>query len=114
LLNVSLPCSGTGNGHLLFELLDLSPPFTEASQMLGIDYSKPSIDLCHRIAKGKGAEQSEVPFEVVDFLSDTTQLEKRRWDLICDKGTVSTKGLSFVSAMFPGPCCLLSILLVPA
>jgi len=57
--------------------------------MLGIDYSKPSIELCNRIAKKKGEEASKVPFEVVDFLGDTSQLEKRLWDLVCDKGTVS-------------------------
>jgi hypothetical protein len=80
---------GTGNGHLLFELLDLSPPFTEPIEMLGIDYSKPSVELCHRIAKGRGEESSKVRFEIMDFLGDTLELEKKRWDLVCDKGTVS-------------------------
>ncbi|UZJ54591.1 hypothetical protein CBS101457_003911 [Exobasidium rhododendri] len=90
---------GTGNGHLLFELLDLSPPFTDADKMLGVDYSKPSIDLCNRIAKGRESEACKVRFEVVDFLADTTQLEKQRWDLICDKGTVSkNRGIALSSA----------------
>lgn len=84
---------GTGNGHLLFELLDLSPPFTTPTQMLGIDYSKPSIELCKRIAKTRGKEHSQVSFQVIDFLSDVEGVEKRQWDLVCDKGTVSEKAL---------------------
>ena len=82
---------GTGNGHLLFELLELAPPFTEATRMLGVDYSSPSIELCNRIARGKGDEASQVQFAVMDFLADTEQLEKQRWDLVCDKGTVSAR-----------------------
>ena len=65
--------------------------------MLGIDYSKPSIELCKKIAStSKGEEASKIPFEVVDFLLESDRLleqeesqQHRRWDLICDKGTVS-------------------------
>lgn len=83
------PFSGTGNGHLLFELLDISPPFTQPSHMLGIDYSAPSIDLCKRIAQSRGEEARLVDFQVVDILKDCAKLQTQRWDLVCDKGTVS-------------------------
>lgn len=81
--------AGTGNGHLLFELLELSSPLTSPENMLGIDYSRPSIELCKRVAKSRGGDASRIPFEVVDFLQESHRLEGRKWDLICDKGTVS-------------------------
>jgi hypothetical protein len=91
--------TGTGNGHLLFELLELSPPFAHPSHMLGVDYSLPSIDLCKRIAQSKGEEARQVDFQVVDIINECARLQTLRWDLVCDKGTVSGINKAFTESI---------------
>ena len=77
---------GTGNGHLLFALLELDQPLAKPEHMLGIDYSAPSIDLCKRIAIARGQDAQNIRFEQIDFLQNVDSLQQERWDLVCDKG----------------------------
>lgn len=73
---------GTGNGHLLFALVEAGSPQTV---LKGIDYSAPSIDLAK--ALGKSKEMEGVIFEVADLM-DQEQVEALgKWDVVCDKGT---------------------------
>ncbi|KAI9574022.1 S-adenosyl-L-methionine-dependent methyltransferase [Boletus coccyginus] len=90
---------GTGNGHLLFSMVEAG---YDASRLTGIDYSQGSVDLCTAIAKRRdGAEDDEkhacenVTFAVCDFLDPESLVPPPRgestsdgvWDLVLDKGT---------------------------
>lgn len=88
---------GTGNGHLLFALLEVDEPFAKPENMLGIDYSALSVDLCKRIAITKGEDTKKVRFEQIDFLQNVESLQQERWNLICDKGTLDAIALSSAS-----------------
>ncbi|KAJ2997630.1 Methyltransferase-like protein 10 [Globomyces sp. JEL0801] len=77
---------GCGNGHLLFLLNDL-----EFNDLMGIDYSKQSIDLCTNIAKD---EQKSISFKQVDLL-DKTQVDAiGKVNLALDKGTFDAISLA--------------------
>ncbi|KAF8543980.1 putative S-adenosylmethionine-dependent methyltransferase of the seven beta-strand family [Trichophaea hybrida] len=84
---------GTGNGHLLFELLE--DGYTGA--MIGIDYSPASVTLAKTVAKGRGVEGS-TQFEVVDVIKD--DLASAAWvpdagfEVVLDKGTFDAISLS--------------------
>lgn len=88
---------GTGNGHLLFALLELDEPIARPEDMLGIDYSAPSVDLCKRIAIARGEDAKKVRFEQIDFLQNVQKLKNERWNLVCDKGTLDAIALSSAS-----------------
>ena len=88
---------GTGNGHLLFALLELDQPLAKPEHMLGIDYSAPSIDLCKRIAIARGQDAQKIRFEQIDFLQNVESLKQERWNLVCDKGTLDAIALSSAS-----------------
>lgn len=101
---VSILDLGTGNGHILFALLEaeIEPPL-EAQLMKGVDYSQASIDLSRSIAQAREEERcKEVQFEVSDLLDaeQVDQLKKSSstssegWDLVCDKGTYDAIALS--------------------
>ncbi|CBQ72102.1 conserved hypothetical protein [Sporisorium reilianum SRZ2] len=99
---------GTGNGHLLFEMLD-SPELEDvlaASRLVGIDYSAASIELARAIGAKRGGECAHVHFTTADLLDaqsvhslhalPKTQLDADddAWDLVCDKGTLDAIALS--------------------
>lgn len=81
---------GTGNGHLLFKLMDEG--FTNWD-MLGIDYSEHSVDLARSIAKARGFES--INFKVMDFLSpQKVTKDITNFDIVLDKGTFDAISLS--------------------
>lgn len=91
---------GTGNGHLLFALLEaknqLSKGALDARKLCGIDYSQASIQLAKSIAAKRGADCSHVVFEEADLremicvnILREKANEGHGWDIVCDKGTVS-------------------------
>lgn len=76
---------GTGNGHLLFALVEAG---YRPESMLGIDYSEPSVQLARRIGESRGQGCERVRFECCDiFEEQAPSLFLREWDLILDKGT---------------------------
>ncbi|ETS63092.1 hypothetical protein PaG_02869 [Moesziomyces aphidis] len=100
---------GTGNGHLLFEMLESSADLEEIvapSRLVGVDYSAASIELARSIATKRGGTCEEVRFETADILDPAnvqhlvdmprSQLgcSETGWDLVCDKGTLDAIALS--------------------
>lgn len=92
---------GTGNGHLLFAMLEseeMPPNALDAPRMLGVDYSPASIQLARAIGAKRGGACASVKFEEAD-LRDADRLAALRnvahrglgWDLVCDKGTVRVR-----------------------
>lgn len=88
---------GTGNGHLLFALVEAG---YDASQLTGIDYSQGAVDLSvtiarHRDKDGKQHTYENVTFALCDFLDPASSIPLPSqestgdgvWDLILDKGT---------------------------
>jgi EEF1A lysine methyltransferase 2 len=79
---------GCGNGHLIFELLSLG-----FHNVLGVDYSERSIELCREIAA-----QSEMGnlarFKVMDILEESHYLELPEVGLLMDKGTFDAISLA--------------------
>ncbi|QIW95588.1 hypothetical protein AMS68_001106 [Peltaster fructicola] len=80
---------GTGNGHMLFALREPNEDDLEpwTGDMVGVDYSVPSIDLARQIASQRQIEPS-IQFETCDLLCE----EPGEWlqggfDLVLDKGT---------------------------
>jgi SAM-dependent methyltransferase len=81
---------GSGNGTLLFALLDAGYP---PESLCGIDYSLGSIKLASSIAATRGGDT--ISFHLCDFLTqDPPTLPSMSsgstldaWDLILDKGT---------------------------
>ena len=81
---------GSGNGTLLFGLLDAG---YDPTRLAGIDYSPGAVALSTQIAQTRGG--SLINFSECDFLKDDPsippklQLSSRIdvWDLILDKGT---------------------------
>ncbi len=100
---------GTGNGHLLFEMIESSADLEDvinASNLVGIDYSPASIELAKSIAEKRGGDCTRVHFTTADLLnpSSVAQLASmpktllhssdEAWDLVCDKGTLDAIALS--------------------
>ena len=91
---------GTGNGHLLFSLLeaqeeDLPEGMVDPTKLCGIDYSPASIALSRSIGSKRANGCEHVRFDVVDLrdAQQVDQLTKKAndglgWDIVCDKGTV--------------------------
>ncbi|KAI5804337.1 S-adenosyl-L-methionine-dependent methyltransferase [Geopyxis carbonaria] len=85
---------GTGNGHLLFELLQTGG---FEGPMVGIDYSPKAIELARMVANKRGIGES-LRFEVMDIIKDN--IEGASWvpnggfDVILDKGTYDAISLS--------------------
>ncbi|KAF8896427.1 S-adenosyl-L-methionine-dependent methyltransferase [Infundibulicybe gibba] len=81
---------GSGNGTLLFALLDAGYAPTTLS---GIDYSPDAVKLAKLISSGRGGE--EINFTVCDFLNEDPPAPspacidnaQNNWDLLLDKGT---------------------------
>ncbi|WFD01111.1 hypothetical protein MYAM1_003872 [Malassezia yamatoensis] len=90
---------GTGNGHILFSLLEaqdeLPAGTLDPKRFCGVDYSQASVDLAKAIGKQRGEEFQQVQFQVAD-LREETDVDKLKqaanhghgWDILCDKGTV--------------------------
>ncbi|GAC92713.1 methyltransferase MppJ [Pseudozyma hubeiensis SY62] len=99
---------GTGNGHLLFEMLESSADLEDiinAERLVGIDYSPASIELARSIAQKRGGDCERVKFTTADLLDSTSvdqlfsmprsQLDAEQgWDMVCDKGTLDAIALS--------------------
>ncbi|KAF8440434.1 hypothetical protein L210DRAFT_3760600 [Boletus edulis BED1] len=102
---------GTGNGHLLFDMVDAG---YDASRLTGIDYSRGSVDLSIAIAKQRDVEDegkytyANVTFAVCDFLDPASSIRRPSadvdevrtettndgiWDLVLDKGTFDAMSL---------------------
>lgn len=75
---------GTGNGHLLFELVSNG---YQGKYLKGVDYSPASVKLSKQIAKSKGDNFEEVTFDVVDVLDKQQISNLGQWDVVMDKGT---------------------------
>lgn len=81
---------GSGNGTLLFGLLDAEYP---SESMCGIDYSPGSIKLAASIAATRGGDK--ISFHLCDFLKEDPPMLPSMsqgssldvWDVIFDKGT---------------------------
>ncbi|SHO80050.1 Similar to S.cerevisiae protein EFM4 (Lysine methyltransferase) [Malassezia sympodialis ATCC 42132] len=97
---------GTGNGHLLFSLLEaqeeeLPEGIVDPSKLCGIDYSTASIALSRSIGSKRLNGCEQVVFEVAD-LRDAQQVDHLSskandglgWDIVCDKGTYDAIALS--------------------
>jgi len=88
---------GTGNGHLLFELLDNEDVEYSGGAMVGIDYSEKSIMLSQRIAEERGVA-GKVRFEAVDIIKDSLQnapwVPEGGFDVVLDKGTLDAISLN--------------------
>lgn len=78
---------GTGNGHLLFEMMENE--FN--GQMLGIDYSDESVKFANEIAKEKGCSNN-VKFEQADIFNENWN--PGQFDIVLDKGTLDAIALS--------------------
>lgn len=78
---------GSGNGHLLFSLLQEDYP---AEHMLGVDYSVASINLCRDIAASRAkdglAGADIIQWKTVDILDKDQVAALGQFDLILDKG----------------------------
>ncbi|GAV53070.1 hypothetical protein ZYGR_0AI03520 [Zygosaccharomyces rouxii] len=76
---------GTGNGHLLFELVEngFNGP------MLGVDYSEQSIEFAQEVAQTK---ELPVEFSATDIFEESWA--PRKFDLVLDKGTLDAIALS--------------------
>ncbi|KAI0382744.1 putative S-adenosylmethionine-dependent methyltransferase of the seven beta-strand family [Hypomontagnella monticulosa] len=101
---------GTGNGSLLFQLRDAG----WRGRMLGVDYSRQSVEFARRIAEARASEKEEeleeeeedgggdeqpITFAEHDILRTpaTTLLsgaQSSGWDVVLDKGTFDAISLS--------------------
>ncbi|KAI5814741.1 S-adenosyl-L-methionine-dependent methyltransferase [Pyronema omphalodes] len=97
---------GTGNGHLLFEILDdedLNDEDQEGGEiqgpLIGIDYSPASITLCQTIAETRDPEK-KIQFFQADVIKDNlidapwVPREAGGFDCVLDKGTFDAISLS--------------------
>jgi EEF1A lysine methyltransferase 2 len=99
---------GTGNGSTLFSLR-LDGGFT--GPMVGIDYSKQSIDLARehwrRLRASHSIENEDMSYEVFDVIHDDPKQaswwkpESTGFDLVLDKGTFDAISLSSETAQLP-------------
>lgn len=76
---------GTGNGHLLFELLENG--FN--GSMLGVDYSEQSVQFAQKVAQAKSLP---VDFSAANIFDEIW--EPGKFDIILDKGTLDAIALS--------------------
>ena len=90
---------GTGNGHLLFALLEareeLSSGAVEPQRLCGVDYSPASIELSRAIGAQREEGCEQVVFKELDLRDQPSVAHLAQeanagqgWDIVCDKGTV--------------------------
>lgn len=100
---------GTGNGHLLFALMDaqldeaenMTPDIIFPARLCGIDYSAASIELSKAIGSKRGHGCEQILFLECDLrnMPEVDELAARPshgkgWDIVCDKGTYDAIALS--------------------
>ena len=101
---------GTGNGHMLFELCDdegeRGDPW--CGEMVGVDYSEPSVQLARRIAAQRfdeTAASESLRFEHWDLLSSPPgDWLKDGFDVTLDKGTFDAISLMPQDSNSRHPC----------
>ncbi|KAF3059883.1 Protein-lysine N-methyltransferase SEE1 [Daldinia childiae] len=92
---------GTGNGSLLFGLRDAG----WQGRMLGVDYSRQSVEFARRIAESRSQDpdtesEKRVEFREHDILQTpastllTDAQQPQGWDVVLDKGTFDAISLS--------------------
>ncbi|KAG9851396.1 S-adenosyl-L-methionine-dependent methyltransferase, partial [Aureobasidium melanogenum] len=82
---------GTGNGHMLFSLLDED----WAGELVGVDYSDTSVKLARQIAASRSEEGAPVRFEEWDLLNHQPgEWLAEGFDAVLDKGTFDAISLS--------------------
>lgn len=87
---------GTGNGHLLFQLLeDINEEYEgdKTFEYTGIDYSPDSVKFASGVAKRKHSEL-KVNFEQVDLLQESCSFLQNKFDILLDKGTLDAIALN--------------------
>lgn len=87
---------GTGNGHLLFQLLeDINEEYEgdKTFEYTGIDYSPDSVKFASGVAKRKYSEL-KVNFEQVDLLQESCSFLQNKFDILLDKGTLDAIALN--------------------
>ncbi|KAF8312523.1 hypothetical protein DL93DRAFT_2082125 [Clavulina sp. PMI_390] len=89
---------GTGNGSLLFALVEAG---YNPSSLHGIDYSEASVQLAQSIAQKHGEEKIFATFSTLDFLHQPAppppadaNTAGAGWDLLLDKGTYDAIALA--------------------
>lgn len=97
---------GSGNGSLLFSLVDEG---YHQSTICGIDYSPDAIKLAQSIAARRDGNAQKIGFSICDFLNDDIPGHVDLWDLALDKGTYDAIALGekdesgrAPSAKYPG------------
>ncbi|AET39383.1 Efm4p Ecym_4320 [Eremothecium cymbalariae DBVPG len=80
---------GSGNGHLLFELVEAG----FCGRMVGVDYAEQSVEFAGEVLKRRyGDKAKQVKFEVGDVFSGEWQ--PGRFDVVLDKGTLDAIALT--------------------
>ncbi|KAG8746208.1 hypothetical protein FRC10_005724 [Ceratobasidium sp. 414] len=84
---------GTGNGIMAITLAENG---YDATRIVGIDYSEPSIKLAKSVATGRG--HPGIRYVVSDFVNEappvTGEDQANKWDLLLDKGTYDAIALA--------------------
>lgn len=87
---------GTGNGHLLFQLLeDINEEYEgdKTFEYIGIDYSPDSVEFAKGVAERKHSEL-KVNFDQVDLLQVNCLFLQNKFDILLDKGTLDAIALN--------------------
>lgn len=80
---------GCGNGHLIFALYEL-----EYKNLLGVDYSPLSIELCETIQKQQGVPTDALNWMKIDILNHQEAARMGLFDVVLDKGTFDAISLA--------------------
>ncbi|TCD69364.1 hypothetical protein EIP91_007920 [Steccherinum ochraceum] len=93
--NPSILEVGSGNGSLLFALLEAG---YAPDRMAGVDYSEDAVRLSTAIGTSKGEGAEKIRFSACDFLAEyPTELSvagETGWNLVLDKGTFDAMALA--------------------
>lgn len=88
---------GTGNGHLLFQLLeDIDYEYETGEKTFeytGIDYSPDSVEFSKGVAS-KRYPDLEINFQQVDLLQKECPFLSNKYDILLDKGTLDAIALN--------------------
>ncbi|KAF2718261.1 S-adenosyl-L-methionine-dependent methyltransferase [Polychaeton citri CBS 116435] len=102
---------GTGNGHMLFSLLEEDDDGERwTGELVGVDYSETSIELAKKIARQRAEENDIGPDQSVHFETwDILKTLPGDWlgegfDVILDKGTFDAISLMDRTDELPSPC----------
>lgn len=82
---------GTGNGHLLFSLLDEG----FKGKMVGVDYSEQSVEFANAISESEYKDYNNISFSAKDIFDDSWNPEK--FNIVLDKGTLDAIALSGIT-----------------